>query len=321
MPVLDMPLAELKKYQGRTPRPADFDEFWDKSLCEMKSIDPNIELVPAKFKSPSAECFDLYFTGTGDCRIHAKYLRPTDKPGPHPGIVLFHGYSGSSGDWSEKLNYVSAGFSVLALDCRGQAGSSEDKISVKGNTLHGHIIRGLQEDSPEKLYFRNTFLDTAQAAGILMNMKEVDSARVAAMGGSQGGGLTLACAALEPRIARAVANFPFLCDYKRVWDMDLDKNAYRELREYFRHFDPRHEKEEDIFTRLGYIDVQFLAPRIKGEIRMAVGLIDEVCPPSSQFAAYNKISSPKDLVIYPDFGHEGLPGMSDIAFQWICELL
>ena len=103
--------------------------------------------------------------------------------------------------------------------------------------------------------------------------------------------------------------------------MDLDKNAYKELRDYFRHFDPRHEKEEAIFTRLGYIDVQFLAPRIKGEIRMAVGLLDEICPPSSQFAAYNKISSPKDLIIYPDFGHEGLPGLNDIAIQWFCELL
>lgn len=320
MPVLDMPLAELKTYQGKNPRPADFDEFWDKSLKEMRATDPKLELVPAKFQAHGAECFDLYFTGTGDCRIHAKYLKPANNPGPHPGIVFFHGYSGSAGDWQDKLSYVLAGFSVLAMDCRGQAGSSEDKVSVCGNTLHGHIIRGLQENSPDKLYFRNVFLDTARCADILMNMREVDPKRVMAMGGSQGGGLTLACAALEPRISRAVAAFPFLCDYKRVWDMDLDKNAYKELRDYFRNFDPRHEKEEEIFTRLGYIDVQFLAPRIKGEIKMAVGLLDEICPPSSQFAAYNKITSPKDLVIYPDFGHEFLPGINDIAFQWFTQL-
>jgi cephalosporin-C deacetylase len=209
----------------------------------------------------------------------------------------------------------------MSLDCRGQAGKSEDIISVKGNTLNGHIIRGLAEDSPKKLYFRNVFLDTAQLAGIMMSRNEVDAKRVVAHGGSQGGGLTLACAALEPRICRAAPVYPFLCDYKRVWDMDLDQAAYKELRDFFRNFDPRHEREEEIFTKLGYIDNQHLAPRIKAEIKMGLGLIDTVCPPSTQFAAFNKISSKKDVVIYPDFGHEGLPGFSDMVFQWFTEIL
>ena len=68
-------------------------------------------------------------------------------------------------------------------------------------------------------------------------------------------------------------------------------------------------------TKLGYIDLQHLAPRIKAEILMFTGLMDTICPPSSQFAAYNKITSKKDVVIYPDFGHEGLPGESDRTFN------
>jgi len=316
-----MPLSELKEYQGLNPKPVDFDEFWDRSIAEMHALDPQLELIPADFKVPNAECFDLYFTGMGGARIHAKYLRPANSPGPHPGIVTFHGYSGSAGEWHDKLSYVSMGFSVMALDCRGQAGKSEDKGGVQGNTLHGHIIRGLADDSPEKLYYRNVFLDTAQSARILMSMDEVDEKRVIAHGGSQGGGLTLACAALEPGICRAAPVFPFLCDYKRVWEMDLDQAAYKELRDYFRNFDPRHEKEEAIFNKLGYIDNQHLAQRIKGEIKMGVGLLDNICPPSTQFAAYNKILSKKDLIIYPDFGHEGLPGIMDIYFPWFAEIL
>ena len=46
---------------------------------------------------------------------------------PHPAVLLFHGYTGNSGDWSDKLGYVSEGFTVAALDCRGQAGLSEDR--------------------------------------------------------------------------------------------------------------------------------------------------------------------------------------------------
>src|SRR5439155_3308348 len=144
----------------------------------------------------------------------------------------------------------------------------------------------------------------AQLARIVMDMPEIESARVGAMGGSQGGGLTLACAALEPRIKRAAPLFPFLCDYRRVWEMDLAAGAYEELKTYFRLFDPLHEREEDVFTRLGYINNQHLAHRIRAEVLMAVGLMDTICPPSTQFAAYNKIGSPKNLVIYPDFGHE-----------------
>jgi cephalosporin-C deacetylase len=54
---------------------------------------------------------------------------------------------------------------------------------------------------------------------------------------------------------------------------------------------------------------------------MVTGLIDTVCPPSTQFAAYNKIKSEKDIVLYPDFGHEALPGMPDIEFAWITGML
>ncbi|MDO8303323.1 MAG: acetylxylan esterase, partial [Sedimentisphaerales bacterium] len=262
----------------------------------------------------------LWFTGVGGARIYAKYLRPKNSDKKHPAIVQFHGYTANSGDWSEKLAYVGLGFSVAALDCRGQGGRSEDVGGVRGNTLRGQIIRGLEEDNPHKLLFRHIYLDTAQLAGIVMNMPEVDATRVGAMGLSQGGGLTLACAALEPRIKRAVPMYPFLCDYKRVWEMDLAKDAYEELRIYFRRFDPQHKHEDEIFTKLGYIDNQHLAPRIRGEVLMAVGLMDTLCPPSSQFAAYNKITAKKNLAIYPDFGHEGLPGFSDQTMQFMAAL-
>ena len=316
MPVFEMPLEEMKSYLGRNPRPADFDEYWDKGLAEMRSLDAKVELIPHELCAGFVECFELYFTGVGGARVHAKYLRPKGVKEPHPAVLMFHGYSGSSGDWSDKLNYVAQGFSVAALDCRGQGGLSEDRGGVSGNTLRGHVIRGLG-DAPKKLLFRQIFLDTAQLAGIVMGMPEVEEKRVAATGGSQGGGLTLACAALEPRIARAATTYPFLCDYQRVWEMELTETAYEELSMYFRLFDPRHEREEEVFTKLGYIDCQHLAPRIRGEVLMVTGLMDMICPPSTQFAAYNKIASKKDMILYPDFGHEGLPGANDAVWEFV----
>ena len=79
-------------------------------------------------------------------------------------------------------------------------------------------------------------------------------------------------------------------------------------------------REDELFVKLGYIDVQYLAPRIQGDVLMAVSLMDKICPPSTQFAAYNKILAKKSLAIYPDYGHENLPGHSDTIFKFMQEL-
>lgn len=317
MPIVDMPLKELYEFQGRNERPGDIDAYWDRGILEMERLGTGCELIPAALQIPGVECYEMYFTGIGGSRIHCRLARPAKREGKLPAMCLFHGYSGSCGSFCDLLRWVAAGFVAASMDCRGQGGSSEDLTPVIGNTLHGQIIRGLEEPDPEKLYYRSVFLDTAQLARILMAMDDVDETRVGATGGSQGGGLTLACAALTPTLNRASPMMPFLCDYRRVWEMDLDVDAYSEIREFFRHTDPRHEREEEFFTKLGYIDNQHMAHRIRAEVKMFTGLIDTVCPPSTQFAAYNKITAPKSVVLYPDFAHEGYPDADDLCMAFM----
>ncbi|MSU48635.1 MAG: acetylxylan esterase [Opitutus sp.] len=322
MPLIDQPLPELLEYHGRNPRPDDFDAYWSAALRELDATDPQPELRPsAVVSSHQIECFDLWFTGVGGARIYAKYLRPKSAaatgPGKHPTVLQFHGYSGHSGDWLDKFGWPAEGFCHAAMDCRGQGGRSEDNGQVKGTTLRGHIVRGLGDPDPRKLAYRQIFLDAAQLARVVMAFAEVDANRLGCFGASQGGALALACAALEPRIKRAAPVYPFLCDYQRVWEQDYAKEAYEELRLFFRSHDPRHERVKEIFTRLGYIDVQHLAPRIRAEVLMFTGLMDTICSPSSQFAAYNKITAKKDIVIYPDFTHEALPGQIDRTFNFM----
>lgn len=319
----DMPREKLASYDGTNPRPADFDAYWDAGLAEIEALDPKVEIVPADFDAPFADCGHLYFQGTGGARVHAKLLRPKSSEGPHPAVLVFHGYSGRSPDWSELLGWVASGYTVAALDCRGQAGLSEDVGGVTGWTLNGHIVRGLTDglnDAPDKLYYRHVFLDTALLARIVMGFDDVDADRVGATGGSQGGGLTLACAGLTPTLKLAAPVYPFLCDYQRIWEIDLCKHAYLELGEWFKRMDPMHERETEVFTNLGYVDVQHLAPRIRAEVLMAVGYADQVCPPSTQYAAYNKISATKSLRVYPDHGHESLPYNSDAIYSFLLGL-
>ena len=319
MPSVDMPLKELKKYKGINPKPSDFDAYWDRALAELNSLDLNPEFIPSSFQVPGVECFDLYFNGVGGSKIHARYARPANGKAPHPAVLRFHGYTGSAPPWAELMKWCAAGYSIFAMDSRGQGGRSEDRGGSSGTTWRGQIIRGLA-DGPEKLLFRSIFLDTAALARIALAQPEVDEQRVGCTGQSQGGALTLACASLEPRIKLAAPLYPFLCDYKRVWEMDLGQSAYEELSYFFRKFDPAHEREDEIFTSLGYIDLQFLVPRIKAEVLMGCGLMDDVCPPSSQFAMYNKIRAHKNVVIYPDFNHEDIPDFSDRLYQFMMGL-
>ena len=121
--------------------------------------------------------------------------------------------NGAATDSAAKPDYGKTNVQVEGVDEADiLKNDGENLYLLKGNTLHGHIIRGLDDPDADKLYFRNVFLDTAQMARIVMAMDEVDETRVGATGGSQGGGLTLACAALTPNLNRAAPIYPFLCD-------------------------------------------------------------------------------------------------------------
>jgi cephalosporin-C deacetylase len=214
---------------------------------------------------------------------------------------------------------VALGYTVAALDMRGQAGLSVDEIPVAGWSMASYLLRGI-DDKPDNLLYRQLYLDTARLAQIVMELDGVDQNRVGATGFSQGGGLTLACAALEPRVKLAAPVYPFLSDYRRAWELDLEKAPYDEITEYFRKRDPMHQREDEVFTRLGYVDVQHLAPRIQARTELTVSLNDRVCPPSTQFAAYNKLTCEKSYRLYPDFAHENLPGTNDAIYSLLSSL-
>lgn len=313
MPMLDMPLRELERYRG-APRPDDMDAYWDEALKEV--TDTSYVLEPSDFQVPGYECATLFFEGTGGARVGGKFIRPL-RGGKLPAIAVFHGYRGNSGDFFHLLPYAAAGMVVFALDARGQMGVSEDTFRSRGNTMQGLIVRGLEEYDPKRLYFRDVFLDTVQGVRILMEMPFVDASRVGVAGGSQGGALSTACAALEPRVKAAAITYPFLSDFRRVWEMDMCKLAYEELSYFIRWRDPLHEHMEQMFHALDYIDVSHLAPRIRARTHFFLTLQDEMCPPSTQFAVYNNAPQPKTRDLYYNHGHEDLPLMADRALMFL----
>lgn len=180
---------EYNSYIGSGKKPADFDEFWDKGLEELSQLPLQYELEKVNIPSHIADFYNLYFIGINGAKVRCQYVCPKNKTKKTPGMLMFHGYHCDSGDFTDKVGWVAEGFSVLAMDCRGQGGWSEDNTVVNGTTLKGLIIRGVEE-GPESLYYRSVFLDTAQAAKILMSMDNVDEGNIVVQGASQGGKLT-----------------------------------------------------------------------------------------------------------------------------------
>ena len=313
----DMPIEELYRYNGCSPRPDDFDEYWARALVELDTVDPSPEFRPSSFQVPGSECFDLWFNGVGGSRIYAKYARPKSG-GKHPAVLSFHGYSANSGDWLDKIGYSGAGFCMFAMDVRGQGGRSEDMGGAKGPTLNCHVLKGI-EDHPDRLFYRSVYLDTVQLARVAASLPEVDPDRMGAVGGSQGGGLSIACAALYPNIRRIAVQYPFLSDFKRSYEA-FGTTAAWEQREYFRRHDPQGLTAESVFYKLGYIDIQNLAPRVKAKVLMMTALQDTTVPPSTQFAAYNKFPGEKKVLFFPDYGHEYIPDVSDISITFLAQL-
>lgn len=127
-----------------------------------------------------------------------------------------------------------------------------------------------------------------------------------------------------PQIKLVAAVFPFLTDYKKAWEPLGRAKAYEEINDFFRRFDPLHRREQEIFSRLGYIDTQNFAGNIRTEVLFVACLANRNCPPETQFAVYavyNKIESKKELIVYPDFGHEPvIPECDDRIFQFLMEL-
>jgi cephalosporin-C deacetylase len=163
VPLVDLPLDELERYQGRNPRPDDFDEYWERALLELDDSPAMVSVEPATFVAKSADAYDLSFAGADGADLYAKLVVPKEATSA-PAVVMFHGYSGNSGEWLDLLSWASEGFVVAALDVRGQGGRSGDPGGYPGTTYYGQIIRGAI-GGPDSLLYRSIYLDCAPREG------------------------------------------------------------------------------------------------------------------------------------------------------------
>ncbi len=314
MPIVDLPLAQLKTYQGTNKRPKDFHSFWENRKKEALATPLSYHLTSV-LETKHVHFKELTFKGiNGEWRV-AKVVIPVSEK-KVPLVLQFHGYPGSSRSFFELSNFAAANMAVVALDCPGQGGKGVDVGGYAGPTVSGHLIAGLEGD-PKDLYYVRLFQDIIILCQLVQTLECIDADRIYANGASQGAALALVCTALNECVKKCVALYPFLSDYERVWDMDLDAIAYEGLRYYSKWFDIEGKRHAHFFETLGYIDVQHFASAISVPVLAGTGLMDTICPPSTQFAVFNKLKGPKQHLIYPDYTHEEIGAFDDLILDFL----
>ena len=223
---------------------------------------------------------------------------------------------------AQKMNEVNAAYDQIKNPEKatrpGQGGYGNDTGGYLGTTVSGHIIAGL-DGPPERMYYVRLHQNIRILCRIVRQLEGIDTGRVFVNGGSQGGALGLACCALNPElINRASILYPFLSDFRMVWELGADVIAYEGLRYYSRWFDPDGENLERWFHQLGYIDSKNFAHRIRCPILFGTGLADTICPPQTQCAVYNNLTCPKKRYLFPGYAHEEIQDFDDRTLNFFC---
>jgi cephalosporin-C deacetylase len=314
MTQFDMPLDQLRSYRPTIAEPADFDEFWRRTLAESRAAGGDVALTPIATPIPNVEIFDMSFPGFNGEPIKAWYSRPAGTDAALPVVVQFHGYGGGRGLPFEHTFWPSAGYAHVMMDNRGQGsswgnGGDTPDPGTSGPSLPGFMTRGVE--SPETYYYRRLLTDAVRCIDAARELPGVDASQTFVIGGSQGGAMVLAVAALADGLAGVAPDVPFLCHLERaVYITDAD--PFGEVRRYL---SIHRDNAEQTFRTLSYFDGVNFAKRASAPALFSVGLFDEICPPSTVFAAYNWYGGPKDIAVYDFNGHEGGSGHQGVK-QW-----
>ncbi|RKR76584.1 acetylxylan esterase [Frondihabitans australicus] len=300
---VDEPEAVLRQYQSSQQDPSDFDEFWAETLRDTRQHDLDVRLSPVDTGLATVDVYDVTFAGYRGQPVKAWLRVPRGATGPLPAIVQFQGYGGGRARAIDDLLWASAGYAHLLMDTRGQGsawggGDTEDP-SGSGPAAPGFMTRGI--DSRETYYYRRVYTDAVRAVEAARSLDVVDASRVVALGGSQGGGITLAVAGLVPDLRAAFPRVPFLCDFPRA-TVITDRDPYREIGRYLAVHRDATARVHDV---LAYFDGVNFARRAAAPAWFTTALMDGTCPPSTVFGAFNAYAGPKEITVWPYNDHEG----------------
>lgn len=302
---VDLPLEQLQQYLPPVETPADFDAFWEMTLAESRQFSLAAQFTAVNSALKLVEILDATFCGFGGQPVKGWLVLPRQRSGRLPCVVQYLGYGGGRGLPGDYLYWANAGFAHFIMDTRGQgsawsAGDTPD-LDLSGGSpqMPGFLTRGIT--NPYHYYYRRLYTDAVRAVEAARTHPAVDPERVAVFGHSQGGALSVVAAGLIPDLLAVMPREPFLCDIRTATEI-TDANPYQELTRYCA---VHRDQVEQVFANLRYFDGVSFAARAKAPALFSVSLMDDICPPRTVFAAYNRYAAAKEIRVWKYNRHEG----------------
>ena len=206
---------DLTEIKPSLPVPEDFDDFWAAKKKEIAAVPLNGKLTPVPLppNRDGVETFAYQADSIG-CPSTGFYGRPLGaKPKSLPAVIFLPGAGVRSANLDAAASWAKSGMLLLDLNAHAipNGESKEFYAGIDAGELKDYRTRG--RESRDTYYFLGVYYRILQAIRFLTEQPEWDGKTLIVAGVSQGGGLSIAAAALDPRVSYMIAFVPGLCDH------------------------------------------------------------------------------------------------------------
>lgn len=301
--------------QPTVDNPADFAQFWEKAKEENAKIpiDARMTLLPDR----CTEKVNVYHVNLQNYRPGSRFYGILCVPkaeGKYPALLRVPG--AGVRPYNGDVSTAEKGIITFEVGIHGVPVNQELPLyqNLGAGALYRYFTFNL--DDKDQYYYKRVYLGCVRSIDFLFSLPQFDGSNLAVTGGSQGGALSIITAGLDSRVKYLAAYYPALSDLTGYlkgraggWPHIFDKNNA-----------PVHNTKAKLET-VGYYDVVNFARQLKVPGLYSWGFNDEVCPPTSMYAAYNVITAPKELHLALETGHWTYPEQRERVEAWLREKL
>lgn len=296
--------------------PEDFDEFWSNAKEQLAAIpmDAKMTLMP-EYCTGEIDVYHVSLQNIATSwRGHSRFygmLSVPKAPGKYPAIL---GVPGAGVRAYYRDDRAAEGVIVFKVGIHGVPVNMDPEVynDLGRGALSNYQINKL--DDLDQYYYKRVYMGCVRAIDFIYSLPQFDGNNLAVTGGSQGGALSIITAGLDDRIKYLAVFYPSLSDV----------TGYLEGRaggwpHMFRDYD---EAAQPKWIKVApYYDVVNFAKKLSMPGWYSWGFNDNVCPPTSMYAAYNSISAKKELHIFQETAHWTFPEQHGMANAWLYEML
>ncbi len=280
-PTYGYDLPALLRVDSPDP-PAHFANFWRRRYEQTAAVDPQLESREVSLPGfEKLRVYELDYTGLDGFRVGAWLTLPRAAP-VERGLVVGHGYGGRSGPEPALPGPPAAAIYPCA---RGFGRSTRPNLPADAAA---HVVHGIED---REGYLNGCCAaDLWSAASALLAWMPALAGRLDYLGVSFGGGLGTLMLPWDHRFRRAYLEVPTFGHHPLRATLPCvgSGEAVRQM----------HQRHPQVLDVLAYFDAASAARFMRLPVMVGAALFDPSVPPPGQFAVYNALGGPRQLLVH-----------------------